>query len=132
MKISLKAGAVAVCIVFAVLMLPVIATCFYTYPVLDDFNFSARTHQAVQDGTGVLWAALQNAHSFYMNWQGNYTSNFLAGIQPFIWNVRLYCLSNLAVFTAICGGVLFSFMFCFVKYLPAPKASGCCLPLHFC
>lgn len=122
MKISLKAGAAAVCIVFAVLMLPVLATCFYTYPMLDDFNFSVRTHQAVLDGTSVLWAALQNAHSFYMNWQGNYTSNFLAGIQPFIWNVRLYCLSNLAVFTAICGGTLFFFYVLLCKTFACSKS----------
>lgn len=121
MKVSLKAGAVIVCILFAALMLPIVITCFYTYPVLDDFNFGARVHHAVLDGTNVLWAALQNAHSFYMNWQGAYTANFFAGIQPFVWNVRLYCLSNLFLLTWVSGIMLFFFYTLLCSAFHAPK-----------
>lgn len=109
MKISLKAGAVIVCALFAVLMLPIVITCFYTYPVLDDFSFGAAAHHAVMDGTSVLWAALQNAHFFYMNWQGAYTANFFAGIQPFVWNVRLYFISNLFLLLWVSGILLYFF-----------------------
>lgn len=122
MKISLKTGAVAVCAVFAVLMLPIVITCFYTYPVLDDLNFGARAHQAVLDGGSVLWAALQNAHSFYMHWQGAYTANFFAGIQPFVWNVRLYCLSNLITLFVTSGVMLLFFYTLLCRIFHAPKA----------
>lgn len=122
MKISLKTGAAAVCAVFAVLMLPIVITCFYTYPVLDDLNFGARAHQAVMDGGSVLWAALQNAGSFYMHWQGDYTANFVAGIQPFVWNGRLYFLSGLFGIFWVSGIMLFFFYTVLCKALHLPKS----------
>lgn len=122
MKISLKAGAVIVCALFAVLMLPIVITCFYTYPVLDDFSFGAAAHHAVMDGTNVLWAALQNAHFFYMNWQGAYTSNLFASIQPFVWNVRLYFLSNLSVLLLTSGVMLYFFYILLCGAFHAPKS----------
>lgn len=122
MKLTKKTAAIGVCVLFAVLMLPIVITCFYTYPVLDDLNFGARAHRAVLDGGSVLIAALKNAHSFYVHWQGSYISNFVAGIQPFVWNVRLYCISNLAVLAAICGGVLFFFYILLCRSLSCTKS----------
>lgn len=107
MKLTKKTAAIGVCILFAVLMLPIVVTCFYTYPVLDDYNFSVHSHWAVLDGESVLIAALENAHSFYMNWQGGYSANFWAGMQPFVFNVRLYCLSNLMVLALTIGTIAF-------------------------
>lgn len=109
MKLTKKTAAIGVCILFAVLMLPIVITCFYTYPVLDDYNFSVHSHWAVLDGESVLIAALENAHSFYMNWQGSYTANFVAGMQPFIYNVQLYFLSNFAVLFLVTSAFLVTF-----------------------
>lgn len=109
MKLTKKTAAAALCVLFAVLMLPLIITCFYTYPVLDDYNFGAHTHLAFLDGKNVLWAAVENARSFYLGWQGNYTVNFFAGIQPFIFHVQLYWISNFAVLFLVTAAFLISF-----------------------
>ena len=61
MIMTKKTAAILVCVLFAVLMLPIIITCFYTYPVLDDYNFSVHSHWAVLDGENVLIESLVKA-----------------------------------------------------------------------
>lgn len=122
MRLTKKTAAIGICFLFAVLMAPIAATCFYTYPALDDYNFSAHTHLAFLNGQSVLWAALENARNFYMTWQGNYTYNFIAGIQPFVFYTELYCLSNLTVLLMVSGTMLLFFFMVLCRLLGAGKS----------
>ena len=92
---------------FLVSLIPIVITCFYSVPVLDDYTFGYRSHKSVSEGGSFLWGIIQSNSEFYTNWQGFYTSNFIAAAQPFNIDINLYFISNFIILASI----IFAFLY---------------------
>ena len=82
-------------------LVPMFYAAQFARPGMDDFMYSAWTHQAIEAGGGffsAVWAALRRDWFFFNNWQGLYTAAFLLAMQPGVWGVLLMLL--LLVFSA--------------------------------
>lgn len=102
LRISKKVLAVLFVIAFLLSLIPIVITAFYSVPTYDDYNFGYYTHKSVVEGTSFFAAILETMDFFYNNWQGFFSANLLAAIQPFNINADLYFISNLvAIFISI-------------------------------
>ena len=110
LSISKKKLAVLFLIVFVLSLIPIVMTMFYTVPVLDDYNFGLGAHKSYSEGNGFWSGVLKSCDFFYSNWQGFYTSNFIASSQLYTIDESLYFISNLVFF-----GVLVFSLFYFAK-----------------
>ena len=97
LKINKKILALLLAVAFAVSLIPLVATAFYSVPVADDYNFGYYTHKAVSENNSFFLGILEANNHFFNKWQGFYTFNFLAAAQPFNINLDLYFVSNLSV-----------------------------------
>lgn len=81
--------------IFAITLFPIILASFYTVPVLDDYNFGIGARLSYVSGKSFFLGALESVRSYYIYWQGFFSASFMASIQPFNINVKLYFVSNL-------------------------------------
>lgn len=95
---------------FIISLIPIIATMFFSVPVLDDYNFGARAHMSYINGNGFWNGVFDSCIWFFNNWQGFFTANFIASSQPYVINESLYFISILVFFVTF----VFS-LFCFFK-----------------
>ena len=105
--ISKKILAAIFIAIFSLTLIPIIVTCFYSVPVLDDYTFGYLSHKSISEGGSFLSGVIQANNSFFMNWQGFYTANFIAAAQPFNIDINLYFISNLVVLASI----IFAFLY---------------------
>lgn len=81
-------------IVLIASLMPIFWVSIYSRPCADDFVYSIRTHEVIQnncvDFVGLLQAALHTDIHFYYNWQGLYTSAFVLSLQPGIFGENCY------------------------------------------
>jgi hypothetical protein len=106
-RISKKALAVVFAVLFIISLIPIVITAFYSVPVLDDYTFGLKSHLAYINGESFFGGVIESCDYFYHNWQGFFTANFLASIQPFNIDVHLYWISNIIVLVAICFSMFF-------------------------
>ena len=96
---------------FAVLITPLLVLSIYDVPVVDDFYFSAKVHDAVMSGGGlfaVLRAAWATAAETYYSWQGTIAAVFLFALQPGVFGDRYYVtVPFLMIFTLTAGIFIF-------------------------
>ena len=68
-------------------IIPIIVASFYSHPLADDFNFSAKVHQVFVNGGGlfeILFAAFSQVCESYNGWQGLYSASFLILCNPLL------------------------------------------------
>lgn len=106
-RVPKKILAIIFVVLFAISLIPIVITCFYSVPVLDDYDFGLKSHLAYVHGRSFFGGVLESCNFFYNNWQGVYTSNFIASIQPFNMNVDLYWISNIVVLFSVCFSMFF-------------------------
>lgn len=92
---------------FALSLIPIIITCFYSVPVFDDYNFGFYTHKSIIEGNGFFAGVISSVVNIYNEWQGFFTANLWASIQLFNIDVNLYFISNIVVLAF----VIISFMY---------------------
>lgn len=107
-----KSIAIILVCAFIALMLPIVITAFYSVPVFDDYTFGRDAHRAVSEGESFWIGVFHSCERFYNTWQGFYTSNLYASMQPYNVNVDYYFISNLTVI----GLIIISFI-CFFKVI---------------
>ncbi len=72
-------------LVFIITMLPIIEISAYNFPSADDFIFALPVKSALENGGGFLGAinaAVQNARTNYIEWQGTFFGTFLLSLNP--------------------------------------------------
>lgn len=94
---------------FIVSLIPIIATMFFSVPVLDDYNFGARAHISYINGNGFWNGVFDNCTWFFYNWQGFFTANFIASSQPYVINESLYFISILVFFITFVFSLFYFF-----------------------
>lgn len=86
------------------LLMPLLVVGQYSHPCVDDYDYSLKTHRAVQNGEGllgVLKAAWETNVEYFQKWQGLYTSGFLLSLQPGIFGTQYYPLTMLLAVVSI-------------------------------
>lgn len=106
-KIPKNAIAVILILLFVLSLIPIIIAAFYSFPTFDDYNFGFYSHKSIIEGNSFFAGVIESCTHFYNNWQGFFTTNFIASVQPFVWNENLYFISNLAVIFAFTFSVFY-------------------------
>ena len=103
----------AVVILAAVLLIsiiPIILVSFYSRPLADDFGYSHRVYNAVQNGGGlfdVISASFTRVKEIYLNWQGTYSAVFLFTLQPGAFSDKTYFLTSIVLLGSLILSTLF-------------------------
>lgn len=82
------------------ILAPLLLVSAYNRPCADDYDYAILTHEAIQNGGGllsVIKAAWTTNAYFYNSWQGLYTSAFLLALQPGIWGESYYAFSSIII-----------------------------------
>ncbi len=104
--------AVACALLLVLSTLPLYLLSFYNHPYYDDYDFSAKAHDAWQQSHSLptlLQSALQSAQTVRSNWQGTYTGTLLSNVQPGLFSESLYFLTTFWLLTV--------FLLCFGFFL---------------
>lgn len=83
-KLNSKNVGIAVDIIFAISLIPIIYVGFYNYATGDDYWYGVHTYQGwLQNGLlGALKGSLRTVAEFYENWQGTWFTMFLFTLSP--------------------------------------------------
>ncbi|HPR79487.1 MAG TPA: hypothetical protein PLR69_12890, partial [Candidatus Limiplasma sp.] len=112
--------------VFFASLVPLILIALYNYPADDDFGFTLPAATAwvnTHSLTAVLAAIVQKTVETYQTWQGNFVSTFLFAVNPLIFNIRLYFISNWLVLALLCLSVGYLLKSVLLHYLHASHAA---------
>lgn len=97
MKIRKNINLIALNVIYIISLLAIVAPLLmiaqYNYPSADDWSLSVDVHKAMEGAGGffpVLKAILGNVRYNYFNWEGRYSSVFLASLQPGLWGEKCY------------------------------------------
>lgn len=107
LEISKKVLAIVFMVAFIISLVPIVVTAFYSVPVFDDYTFGYLSHKSVTEGGSLFIGAIEATKNFYLEWQGFYTSNFIAAFQLFNIDVGLYFISNLLIIFSVLFSVFY-------------------------
>jgi len=99
-RITKKQVSIGVLVLFILSFIPIFVMSFYNVPSFDDYTFGVHTHKAwIESGSilAVFSAAIKTVVDFYMNWQGFYSANFVASLNPFVISENLYFICTFLV-----------------------------------
>lgn len=89
------------------LLIPVFWVALYNRPVADDYNYSIKVYQEIQENGVTLWGVLSSAMEmnidFYNGWQGLYSSAFLLALQPGVFGESYYSITTFLLVGLIFG-----------------------------
>ena len=91
-------------------IIPIIVASFYSHPLADDFNFSAKVHQVFVNGGGlfeILFAAFSQVCESYNGWQGLYSASFFNSLQPAAFSENLYFLTTVIILLSLIVSTFF-------------------------
>jgi len=97
---------VAIILVFVLIasLIPIIIASFYAHPVLDDYGYSYKVHEALNHGegfNGVLKSASQEVIETYFSWQGTFAAVFFFSLQPGAFSQGLYCITTFFILSLL-------------------------------
>lgn len=104
-RISRKAFARMMQVLFIVSLIPLVLIALYNYPADDDFVCAYPVAKAWVE-TGSLWemfkTAVAGTYEAYMTWQGDFFSTLLFRFTPMVIDIDLYFLDNWAMLALVC------------------------------
>ena len=84
-QVGTKGLAVLCCGIVVLSLLPVLGISFFNHPYYDDFASGGQLTQRILREGGSFWtllgAAFEGAWQSYINWEGNYVTNYVNAIQ---------------------------------------------------
>lgn len=86
-------------------ILPVIFVAVYNRGCADDFSYTLYTHQALENNTSVLKAALYTVNWYMNNWNGLYFATFLQSLSFTIFSQKLAFMNTILILVGIYLGV---------------------------
>lgn len=122
-KEGLSKGCIAVLIAS---LLPLVLIALYNYPADDDFGYTLSAAAAwVQTRSlpAVVSAMVDTTRHTYQTWQGYFVSTFLFALNPLIFNLKLYFISNWAQLALLCLAVGYALKGVMKYYLNASRAA---------
>ncbi len=91
---------IKLCIAVFIIMitLPILYISFFSFPSVDDYDYSMKTHSIIESGSvgagSLITAASETVNHFYNNWQGHYIASFLMSFQPGVFGEQYYFLTT--------------------------------------
>lgn len=88
---------ILIIVISVIMLLPLFHIAMYNRPSVDDYDYAIYTHQAIENGGGLLQvikAAWDTNVEFYNEWQGLYVSAFLMALEPGILGEKYYALTT--------------------------------------
>ncbi len=102
-----RAKQIAFAAVLCCILVPVFVVALYNRPVADDYNYSIKVYQEIQQNGVTLWGVLSSAMEmnidFYNGWQGLYSSAFLLALQPGVYGEQWYVITTFLMVGMIYG-----------------------------
>ncbi len=102
-----RAKQIGFALLLVCLMIPVFVVAIYNRPVADDYNYSMKVYQEIQENGvslgGVLSSAMEMNWDFYNGWQGLYVSAFLLALQPGVFGEAFYGATTFLLVALIFG-----------------------------
>jgi hypothetical protein len=95
----------ACAVLFAAMLIPLVAIAPFNYPADDDFGYTLPAATAwveTHSLPAVFQAIVEKTKSIYAEWQGDFVSSFLFAVNPLIFNIDLYFLSNWFILALLC------------------------------
>lgn len=92
-------------ILLVLMLLPLVIVAMYNYPADDDFVFTlpAATAWVQTHSVASVWQAMVDfTHQKYMDWQGDFVSTFCFQLNPLVFNLDLYFISNWFLLALLC------------------------------
>ncbi len=92
-------------ILLVLMLLPLVIVAMYNYPADDDFVFTlpAATAWVQTHSVASVWQAMVDfTHQKYMDWQGDFVSTFCFQLNPLVFNLNLYFISNWFLLALMC------------------------------
>lgn len=100
-------------------LIPVIFVAIYNRGCADDFNYTILTHQAVENHTSVIKAALQTVNYYMNNWNGLYFSSFLQSLSFTVFSQKLAIMNTVLIVSGIYISI------CFLAYVIIKRIAEC-------
>lgn len=125
-KKVINAIIVILALVLLIIVIPIIAASFYSRPMADDFGYSHRVYNAVQNGGGLIdifAASFTRVKEIYLDWQGTYAAVFFFTLQPGAFSDSSYFLTAIILLVSLISSTLF-FCISALKALGAKRESG--------
>ncbi len=95
----------ACAVLFVAMLVPLVAIAPFNYPADDDFGYTLPAATAwveTHSLPAVFQAIVEKTKSIYAEWQGDFVSTFLFAVNPLIFNIDLYFLSNWFILALLC------------------------------
>ena len=102
---------VALALIGAASLVPLIVASFFNHPSADDFSYSVATHAAAQAGgiASVIQAAFDTSMRYMQTWQGLYSSAFVLALNPAVFGEDFYALTCPLLMAVSLGAFLLFF-----------------------
>ena len=110
-RLNDKANIIAtiILVAFCISIIPVLYAGLFTHPVADDYSFSYRVHDAIQNRSSVIAAVIDTVVNTYNNWQGTFSATALFSLQPGVFSPSCYFLTSFIMVGALIGSTFFLF-----------------------
>lgn len=119
MKLSSKKICIILVVVSLLALVPIIIISFYSHAQIDDYYYGIKTYHAVQNGTSVFKAAVEQVKETYNDWQGTYSAVFLFSLHPAILGENFYFLTTFILLVSLIGATFFFSYALLKKYFKA-------------
>ncbi len=111
-KKRIRQIAVVSLVVLIVSLIPILAASFYAHQTHDDFGYSIRVHNAVENGDNIFQLfseGIKETAERYHTWQGTYSAIFIFSMQPGAFSEKTYFLSTFLILAALIFSTAFLF-----------------------
>lgn len=128
---SPKTVAFVLTAIYLISLIPILGVAFYTHPVLDDYGYSRRVHEAVLQGGNIfniLAAVGQTVKETYFNWQGTYFAVAIFSLQPGVISQKFYFLTTFLMIGALSIGTFFFLETVITRWLGCRKSYSVIVP----
>lgn len=126
---------IALAVLLAALLVPMLLIACYDVPSADDYSFGARAHTAFED-SGSFFAAIKaafaEAHIAHSTWQGTFSAIFLMALQPAVFGESLYALTAPIMLCALIAGCYLFCAYLFGRVFGTGRYLGGCVAALLC
>lgn len=126
---------IALALLLAALLVPMLLIACYDVPSADDYSFGARAHTAFEAGGSffaAIKAAFTEARIAHSTWQGTFSAIFLMALQPAVFGESLYALTAPIMLCALIAGCYLFCSFLFGRVFGAGRHLGGCVAALLC
>ena len=101
-----QALAVALCVLLAISLVPILQLSRYSRPAYDDYGYGLYTHRALESGGSLFGAVWYTVKQNYLTWQGSFAAMALMALTPLIFSEQLYWITTGVMLASLIFGTV--------------------------